>query len=435
MARSKALSEAGSTNQQVLTEQAANASQMLGGAQRPPLHPQCFAVRDFSGLGPARVTRARDLSALAPVEATFVAPKAFFNASGLGPSSSAPVAAAPPMAFFNAAGLKPTEGEVLRGNSNASAEARAKVAAETAFAAKEAEQRQRIMKILKAQDADIARAQQRAQERKAELDAEKQKWGDNYPLHQEIEMAHQSFLHAVDHLTDNVPQQQVETFIEWFKESVKTRSKSSNNSEVNACVQMVREIKQSLTKLSADCTLVQEEARALHAPQNSESFIFRSECLVAQHQEFYKRFADLEKEMKSVRAAITAAKPIARNALNPTTLSSVVPKMELESMTKEELVEALAIRGMVTKGMNRANLQEALETALSLDAMAGHSLDVKKKAVKRSVLTLPSTLFAAEGSSHDKHDIRDVLRERGSHEMSSSGPKVVRERSTKGDFE
>jgi len=428
MARSKALSEAGSTNQQVLTEQAANASQMLGGAQRPPLHPPCFAVRDFSGLGP---TRAR-----APVEATFVAPKAFFNASGLGSFSSAPVAAAPPMAFFNAAGLKPSEGEVLRGNSNASAEARANVAAETALAAKKEEQRQRIMKILKAQDADIARAQQRAQERKAELDAEKQIWGDNYPLHQEIEMAHQSFLHAVDHLTDNVPQQQVETFIEWFKESVKTRSKSSNNSEVNACVQMVREIKQSFTKLSADCTLAQQEARALHAPQNSESFIFRYEYLVAQHQEFYKRFADLEKEMKSLRAAITAAKPIARNALNPTTLSSVVPKMELESMTKEELVEALAVRRVKTTGMNRANLQEALETALALDAIAGHSLDAKKKAVKRSVLTLPSTLFAAEGSSHDKHDIRDVLRERGSQEViRERGTKVVRERSTKGDFE
>jgi hypothetical protein len=98
--------------------------------------------------------------------------------------------------------------------------------------------------------------------------------------------------------------------------------------------------------------------------------------------------------MKSVRAAITAAKPMARKAFNPPTLSEV-----------------------------------------DIDAIAGHSLDAKKKAVKRSVLTLPSTLFAAEGSSHDKHDIRDVLRERGSQEVGERGTKVIRERSTKGDFE
>ncbi len=348
----------------MITEQA-SASQMSGGAQRPPINPSCPA-RDFSALGPQR----------APVQtssATFTPPKAFFNASG----------------------LKPTDTDVMRATSNASAEARAKTVADASIAAKEAEQRRRIMKQLAAEDADVARAQKRALERKAELDAELQKWGKNYPLHQEIEMAHQSFLRAVDHLSDGIPQQQVETFIVWFKESVKTRSKSSNNSEVNACAQMVREIKQSLAKLSADCTLVQQEARALHAPQDPESLISMSEHLLAQHQDFYVRFATLEKEMKSVRAAITAAKPMARKAFNPSTLSEV-----------------------------------------DIDAMAGHSLDAKKKAVKRSVPTLPSTLFAPEGgSSHDTHDVRDVLRERGSQDVRAGGTKVLRERSTKGDFD
>jgi hypothetical protein len=160
-----------------------------------------------------------------------------------------------------------------------------------------------------------------------------------------------------------------------------------------------------------------------------------SEHLLAQHQLFYARFAVLEKEMKRVRMAITAAEPKARKAFDPPTLSPVVPKMEIESMTKEELKEALVMRGVNITGMNRAELQETLETAIALDAMAGHSLDAKKKAVKRSVPTLPSTLFAPEGSSHDKHDIRDVLRERGSQEVSERGTKVLRERSTKGGFD
>lgn len=339
-----------------MTTEQATASQMLGGAQRPPINPPCPA-RDFSALGPLRAVQPlRVLSALGPQR----------NMSALAPVQL------PPKTFFNAVGLKPTEAEVLRGNSNASAEARSQAAAEVAAATKIAEQRTRIMKMLAAEDADAARAQKRALERKAELDAELQKWGDNYPLHQEIEMAHQAFLRAVDHLTDGIPQQQVETFIVWFKESAKTRSKSSNNSEVNACAQMVREIKQSLAKLSADCTLAQQEARALHAPQDPGSLISMSENLLAQHQDFYSRFANLEKEMKSVRAAITAAKPMARKVFNPLTLSEV-----------------------------------------DIDAMAGHSLDAKKKAVKRSVPTLPRTLFAPEGgSSHDKHDVRDVLRER-----------------------
>ena len=367
---------------------------MLGGAQRPPVHPLCAA------LGTPRITSTPpaffNASGLKTVATA--APQAFFNASGLGPSSSAAPqssSSAPPKAFFNATGLKPTEAEVLRGNSNASAEARSQAAAEAAAAAKIAEQRARIMRLLAAEDADAARAQKRALERKAELDAELKKWGDNYQLHQEMEMAHQAFLRAVDHLPDGIPQQQVETFITWFKESAKTRSKSSNNSEVNACAQMVREIKQSLAKLSADCTLAQQEARALHAPQDPESLITMSEHLFAQHQDFYTKFAALEKEMKSVRAAITAAKPLARKAFNPPTLSEV-----------------------------------------DIDAMAGHSLDAKKKAVKRSVPTLPSTLFAPEGgSSHDKHDVRDILRERGSQDVRASGTKVLRERSTKGDFE
>ena len=407
---------------------------MLGGAQRPPVHPLCAALGSSSSAAPKAFFNA---SGLGP--SSSATPKAFFNASGLGPSSSAAPQAsssAAPQAFFNAAGLKPTEAEVLRGNSNASAEARSQAAAEAAAAAKIAEQRARIMRKLAVEDADFARAQQRALERKSELDAELKKWGDHYPLHQEIEMAQKAFLRAVDHLPDGIPQQQVETFIAWFKESAKTRSRSSKTSEVNACADLVREIKQSLAKLIADCTLAQQEARVLQTPQDPVLLIIMSEQILAHHQDFYDKFATLEKEMKSVRVAITAAEPRARKAFNPPTQSIVVSMLDVGSMTKEELREALAMKGVKTTGMNRVELLEALETAIALDAMAGHSLDTKKKAVKGSVPTLPSTMFSPEGgSSHNKHDGRDILRERGSQEIGSRGPKVVRERSTKGDFD